>query len=63
MSQKEYLGDSVYIEFNDGEFILTTENGYPTDPHNEIFLDVVVADALVRYINNTLNEKLKSING
>lgn len=48
---KEYLGDSVYIEMtNWGEFILTTENGLPTDPSNRIFLEHEVTNRLLDYI-------------
>ena len=47
---KTYLGDSVYAEFMDGGMIkLTTENGYPSDPSNEIFLEPEVFLALIGY--------------
>jgi hypothetical protein len=36
---KTYIGDSVYAEIKDGFLILTTENGYPDDPRNKIFLE------------------------
>lgn len=38
--KKIYLGDSVYAEVTGwGAVILTTENGLPTDPSNEIILE------------------------
>ena len=41
--RKEYIGDSVYVEF-DGNYslVLTTENGIPTDPSNTIVLEDTV---------------------
>lgn len=49
---KEYLGDSVYVEFDGYSFILTTENGYPDDPRNRIVLDPEVYEALLRFVDN-----------
>lgn len=46
---KEYLGDSVYAEECDGSVILTTENGFPTDPSNKIWLEPAVIRALFRF--------------
>lgn len=45
--QKTYLGDSVYLSPGRflGEWILTTENGYPDDPRNIIYLDPSVVFA------------------
>ena len=52
MPKKEYLGDSVYVEFNVmGDLILTTENGLPGDPSNEIMLDDHCITALLRYLD------------
>lgn len=39
---KMYLGDSVYAEFEDGMVKLTTNNGYPDDPRNVIYLETAV---------------------
>jgi hypothetical protein len=51
---KEYLGDSVYVDFLDGYMIcLTTENGM--GPSNTIYLEPEVMQALIRYA-----ESLKS---
>lgn len=47
---KTYLGDSVYADVNQyGEIVLTTENGSPGDPSNEIYLEPEVYRALVHY--------------
>lgn len=47
---KAYLGDSVYVDVEDGMLKLTTENGLPDDPSNVIFLESDVYAALVRYV-------------
>lgn len=49
-SNKRYIGDSVYVEF-DGDYslILTTENGIPTDPSNKIVLEDMVWAQLKDY--------------
>lgn len=44
---KAYLGDGVYIEHNDFEFILTTENGIRAT--NTIILEPVVMKTLIQY--------------
>ncbi len=49
--KKEYLGDSVYVDFDGYGFVLTTENGFPDDPSNRISLEPEVYQALVRYAN------------
>lgn len=54
---KVYLGDSVYADMSDGMIKLTTENGYPDDPRNVIFLEMEVFVALVGY--GERNFKLK----
>ena len=46
---KQYIGDSVYAEFNGYEIILTTENGLPFDPSNRIVLEPEVLDSLLKY--------------
>ncbi|HEU4344766.1 MAG TPA: hypothetical protein VFU31_24725 [Candidatus Binatia bacterium] len=49
---KVYLGDSVYADINDyGQIVLTTENGYPDDPRNVIYLEPEVYAALKRYVD------------
>jgi hypothetical protein len=49
-NQKEYLGDSVYAQFDGYGITLTTENGLPTDPSNAIFLEPAVLVALERFV-------------
>ena len=61
MNMKDYLGDSVYVEYDDNEameiLILTTNNGYPDDPRNRIVLDTHVYNALLRFV-----ERVKEAN-
>jgi hypothetical protein len=49
--QKEYIGDSVYAEYDPAtnQIILTTENGL--GPSNIIILEPEVYDALVNFAN------------
>jgi hypothetical protein len=47
---KTYLGDSVYADFQDGQIILTTENGLSTDPSNTIILEPEVYVALTWFV-------------
>ena len=52
---KQYLGDSVYVEALEwGVVRLTTENGLPGDPSNEIFMEPEVAVAFIAYYNNLM---------
>jgi hypothetical protein len=53
---KEYLGDSVYADIEDGMVKLTTENGYPDDPRNVIFLEPEVYRALQDLLRATRTE-------
>lgn len=48
---KRYLGDSVYVDCDGIGIILTTENGYPDDPRNEIYLEPEVWRALKFYVD------------
>ena len=48
--KKLYLGDSVYAEVENGSLILTTNNGYPDDPRNIIYLEPEVILALEAFI-------------
>lgn len=48
---KRYLGDSVYINFVSGKYVLTTENGLPSDPSNEIILEHEVIWLLLKYVD------------
>jgi hypothetical protein len=56
---KAYLGDSVYVEFDGHHLILTTENGYASDPSNKILLEPAVAVSLVAYIEALIKEGSK----
>ena len=47
---KQYLGDSVYCEFDGCEIILTTENGLPDDPSNQIVLDLGIYQSLLLFM-------------
>lgn len=47
---KTYLGDSVYAELDGDRIKLTTENGYPDDPRNVIYLEPEVVLAFQEYI-------------
>jgi hypothetical protein len=46
---KDYLGDSVYADFDGYHIVLTTENGYHDDPRNQIAMEPQVLSALDRY--------------
>ncbi len=46
---KQYLGDSVYADYDGFQIWLTTENGLPTDPSNAIALEPSVFSALLTY--------------
>jgi hypothetical protein len=45
---KQYIGDSVYAEFNGWEVILTTDNGY--GPSNTIVLDPKTWSLLMEFV-------------
>lgn len=56
--KKEYLGDSVYIDIDEtGILRIYTENGF--GPDNIIFLESVVCNNLVNYIErfNTITKQ------
>ena len=57
MSDREYLGDAVYVEIENGLVKLTTENGL--DVTNTIYLEVEVIDALETWWTR-MQEKYKS---
>ena len=50
---KTYLGDGVYVESNNHEIILTTENGI--EIVNTIYLDIDVTKKLLDVIRNFIN--------
>lgn len=49
IGKKRYLGDSVYATYDGARIILTTENGLPDDPSNEIVIDSEVLYALEQF--------------
>lgn len=50
MSNKEYIGDSVYAEINPDYLILTTENGF--GPSNTIYLEPAVLSNLLFFLES-----------
>jgi hypothetical protein len=54
-TEKTYLGDSVYVAYVEGMFVLTTENGY--GPNNTIFLEPEVLNALVQFAANATQRR------
>lgn len=50
---KTYLGDSVYVEFNGYELVLTTENGDLLAPSNTIYLGSDIWRNLVRVVSES----------
>lgn len=59
MITKQYLGDSVYVDFDGYNVVLTTENGHRDDPRNRIVLEPEVYKALVTYVDRleTISDK------
>ena len=53
---KVHLGDSVYVEYDGAQFILTLEDGNP-DPLTIMLLDYEAMLSLIRYF-----EKVKAVN-
>lgn len=49
-ASKVYLGDSVYAEVENEMLKLTTNNGYPDDPRNVIYLEYPTLVALEKYV-------------
>ena len=62
MPDKEYLGDSVYVECEHGMLKLTTNNGF--GPSNTIYMEPTALNALMDYYNRCnaastpINEKV-----
>jgi hypothetical protein len=57
MKQKTYLGDSVYVTHDGYQYWLTTENG--SGPSNSIAMEPMVVDAFFKYIERTVDVKIK----
>jgi len=53
---KTYLGDSVYAEAENGMIKLTTDNGYPDDPRNVIYLELESYESLVCWVERSRKE-------
>lgn len=47
---RQYLGDSVYAEWDGYAIILTTDNGYHDDPRNRIVLEPDIYAALLGFV-------------
>lgn len=59
MSEKQYLGDGVYVR-RDGRMVcLTTENGIRTT--NEIFLETEVLESLMEFFERELKVRIEYI--
>lgn len=59
-SDKAYLGDSVYADIDDfGGIILTTENGLPNDPSNEIYMEPEVISAFNNYVSRHYKKEVE----
>ncbi len=50
--KKTYIGDSVYAAFDGYSIILTTENGYPDDPRNVIYMEPEVYQCLLLFVES-----------
>ncbi len=57
----QYLGDSVYAEFDGYNVVLTTNNGYSDDPRNRIALEPDVIAAFRKY-DERLREQIAAYN-
>jgi hypothetical protein len=58
MSEKIYLGDSVYADIDEhGRGVkLTTENGFSDDPRNVIFLEPQVLKSFLCWLERVKND-------
>lgn len=52
--KKTYIGDGVYLDFDDYQFVMTTENGI--EATNTIYLEPEVAIALIECMRQKLAE-------
>lgn len=55
MISPEYLGDAVYIQFNEGMnmFALTTDSHKESEAGNVIFLETDIAKKIQKYVEQT----------
>lgn len=56
IENREYIGDSVYIEYDGWAFAIMTNNGY--EDENVIYLEPSVIENLIHYI-----DKIKRLKG
>lgn len=54
---KDYLGDSVYAEFDGYSIILTTDNGFIDDPMNTIIMEPMVLAKLDQFRQRIKDEQ------
>lgn len=54
MSNKIYLGDSVYVDFDGSQFRVFTDNGF--GPQNMIYLELEIAESLALYLSEKLGQ-------
>lgn len=54
---KQYLGDGVYIEIENGMFKLITDNGLEIT--NEIYLEPCVAEKCIRYMKAAMSQPVE----
>lgn len=59
---KQYLGDSVYVELENGMIKLTTDNGYDDDPRNIIYMEPNVLRMFKWWIKSFREELEKHAN-
>ena len=58
MSRQRYLGDSVYVELDDGDVKLTTNNGYGDT--NTIYLEESVINQLLKWLKEIVVDSNKA---
>jgi len=49
---KEYIGDSIYVDYDGYHLVLTTENGM--GPSNIIFIEPLVMENLIEYFTKKI---------
>jgi hypothetical protein len=55
MTEKRYLGDGVYVQFDGYDIILTTENGI--ERTNTIILEPEVTNSFLKYIESLKEQR------
>ncbi len=53
---KTYIGDGVYVEYEFGQIILTTDRGRSDNEPDRIILDPEVLDALLKFVDTQKTE-------